>query len=452
MTLISDGTSEGVRHVTRSDTRTEVIAGITTFFTMSYIVIVNPTILSTTGTGMPFSGVLTATVLVCASMTLLMGLYAKLPYGVAPGMGLNAFFAYTIVLQEQVPWPVALGIVFWAGVLFLLVSVTRLRESIAMAIPDSLQVATAAGIGLLLTFIGLKNAGFVVDNPATLVGVGPLDYRAALTLLALGIIVWLKGRPWPAGGVRAAGESTENPLAFLASILAVTSVAWIGGWVSPPTQWLSAPDFSSVFLELDVVGALRLALVPTIVTMMMTDLFDSLSTFIGVAKASNLVDPDGRPLNLRRGLIVDSMATASAGLFGSSAGTAYVESIAGIRMGGRTGLTAIVTAICFLPCLFVAPLVASIPPYATSGVLIMVGVAMFQTVRSVDFHRLEVGVPAFAALILIPLTFSITQGILWGFILHVALFVAAGRHRDVTRGALALAAISALLLALEHMH
>ena len=445
-------TSERPREVTHRDNRTEFIAGVTTFFTMSYIVIVNPTILSTPGTGMPFTGVLTATVLVCATMTLLMGLYARLPYGVAPGMGLNAFFAYTVVLQQQVAWPVALGIVFWAGVLFLIVSATPLRESIAMAIPHSLRVATAAGIGLLLTFIGLKNAGFVVANPATLVGVGPLDHRSALCLLALGIIVWLRRRSWFGLRNRASGEVTENPLAFLASILVVTVIAWIGGWVSPPSSWLSAPDFSSVFLKLDVVGALHLALVPTIITVMMTDLFDSLSTFIGVAQASNLLDADGRPLHLRRGLIVDSMATASAGLFGSSPGTAYVESVAGIRMGGRTGLTAIVTAMCFLPCLFVAPLVAAIPPYATSAVLIMVGVAMFQTVRGVDFDRWEIGVPAFAALILIPLTFSITQGMLWGFILHAVLFVAAGRARELTHGALALAAVSAVLLALEHLH
>ena len=434
------------------DVRTEIIAGVTTFFTMSYIVIVNPSILSTAGTGMPFSGVLTATVLVCTTMTLLMGLYAKLPYGVAPGMGLNAFFAFTVILQQQVPWPVALGIVFWAGVLFLIISATPLRESIAMAIPHSLRIATAAGIGLLLTFIGLKNAGFVAGNPATLVGVGPLDYRSGLTLLALGIIVWLQRRRVPFLGGASPDPGNENPLAFLTSIFAVTAIAWIGGWVSPPTAWLSAPDFSSVFLKLDVVGALQLALVPTIVTLMMTDLFDSLSTFIGVAHAANLLDADGRPLNLRRGLIVDSMATASAGLFGSSPGTAYVESVAGIRMGGRTGLTAVVTAMCFLPCLFVAPLIAAIPPYATSAVLIMVGVAMFQTVRGIEFDRLEIGVPAFAALILIPLTFSITQGILWGFILHAVLFVVAGRRRELTYGASALAGISALLLALEHLH
>ena len=445
-------TSDRQPEVTTFDTRTEIIAGVTTFFTMSYIVIVNPSILSTSGTGLPFSGVLTGTVLVCATMTLLMGLYAKLPFGVAPGMGLNAFFAYTVVLQQQVPWPIALGIVFWAGVLFLLVSATRLRESIALAIPHSVRLATAAGIGLLLTFIGLRNAGFIAANPATIVGVGSLDYRAALTLLGLAIIVWLNERPVP--GLRGAGlgDRPENPLAFLASIFAVTLFAWIGGYVTPPESWLSTPDFSSVFLKLDVLGALQLVLVPTIITVMLTDLFDSVSTLMSVAEAANFLDAQGRPRNLRRGLIVDSVATAAAGLFGSSPGTAYVESVSGIRMGGRTGLTAVVTASCFLPCLFVAPVVAAIPPYATSAVLIMVGITMFRTVSAIEFDRWEIGIPAFVALILIPLTFSITQGILWGFILHVALFLAAGRRRDLTVGAFALAGVAVLLLALEHLH
>lgn len=414
----------------------EVIAGITTFFTMAYIVIVNPTILSTPGTGMPFSGVLTATVLVCSTMTLLMGLYAKLPFGVAPGMGLNAFFTYTIVLQAGVPWPVALGIIFWAGVLFLLVSTTPLREAIALAIPPSLRFATAAGLGLLLTFIGLQNAGFVAANPATLVGVGRLDHRAIVTLVGLCVIVWLTRR--------------GNPLAFLGSIFLCTAIAWIGGWVNPPTAWISAPDFSSVFFKLDVLGALKIALIPAIVTVMMTDLLDSLSTFIGVAQAADMLEEDGRPKNLRQGLIVDSLATLGAGLFGSSSGTAYVESIAGIRMGGRTGLTAVVTALCFLPCLFIAPLAAAVPPYATAAVLIMVGVAMFQTVTHIPFDRLEVAVPAFATLVLIPLTFSITQGMLWGFILFAALHLLSGRAREVSRMMWALALVSIGLLILEH--
>jgi AGZA family xanthine/uracil permease-like MFS transporter len=415
----------------------ELVAGVTTFFTMSYIVVVNPAILSTAGTGIPFSGALTATVLVCSTMTLLMGLYAKLPFGVAPGMGLNAFFTYSIILQGGVPWPVALGIIFWAGVLFLLVSTTPLREAIALAIPPSLRLATAGGIGLLLTFIGLQNAGFVAANPATIVGVGQLDHRSLIALVGLAIIVLLTRR--------------ASPLSFLASIFASTSIAWLGGWVETPATWFSRPDFSSVFFKLDVLGALKLALVPAIVTVMMTDLFDSLSTFIGVAHAADLLDADGRPRNLRKGLVVDALATLGAGLFGSSSGTAYVESIAGIRMGGRTGLTAVVTGLCFLPCLFIAPLAGAVPPYATAAVLIMVGVAMFQTVGQIPFERVEIGVPAFATLVLIPLTFSITQGILWGFILHAALHALSGRAREVSGAVWALAFVSTGLLLLEHL-
>ena len=414
----------------------EIVAGITTFLTMSYIVVVNPAILSTPGTGIPFSGALTATVLVCFTMTLLMGVYAKLPFGVAPGMGLNAFFTYTVIIGGSVAWPVALGIIFWAGVAFLLVSATPLRERIAMSFPVHLRAATAAGIGLLLAFIGLQNGGFVAANPATLVGVGPLDHRALFVLAGLIVSVWLARR--------------DNPLAYLAGIVLVTAGAWTFGYVAPPASWLSAPDFSSVFLKLDVWGALRLSLLPAMLTVMLTDLFDSLSTFIGVAQAANLVDENGQPKNLRQGLIVDSFATFGAALFGSSSGTAYVESIAGIRMGGRTGLTAVVTALCFLPCLFIAPIAAAIPNYATAAVLILVGVSMFQAVTRVPFDRLEIAVPAFATLILIPLTFSITQGILWGFILHAALHVVVGQARQVTAAAWGLAAVSIALLVIEH--
>ena len=414
----------------------EIVAGVTTFLTMAYIVVVNPAILSSPGTGIPFSGALTATVLVCFSMTLLMGLYARLPFGVAPGMGLNAFFTYTLIINGGVPWPIALGIIFWAGVVFLLISATPLRERIAMAIPPSLRSATAAGIGLLLTFIGLQNSGFIAANPATMVGVGPLDHRALLTLAALLISVWLSRR--------------DNPFAYLAGIAFVTAAAWLTGYVTPPASWFSAPDFSSVFFKLDIAGALKLSLVPAMITVMLTDLFDSLSTFIGVAQAANLVDEKGEPKNLRQGLIVDSFATLGAGLFGSSSGTAYVESIAGIRMGGRSGLTAVVMAFCFLPCLFIAPIAGAIPTYATSAVLILVGVSMFQAVTRVEFDRLEIAVPAFATLILIPLTFSITQGILWGFILHAALHAVAGRARDVAAPAWGLAVVGVALLIIEH--
>ena len=413
----------------------EAVAGVTTFFTMAYIVVVNPAILSD-GTGIPFSGALTATVLLAVSMTLLMGLYARLPFGVAPGMGLNAFFAYTLIVGQGIAWPVALGIIFWAGVLFLLASLTPIRELAALSIPESLRLASAAGIGLLLAFIGLQNAGFVGPNPATLVGVGPLDHRAVLCLVGLFVSVRL--------------SRAGNPLAYLAGIFVVTAAAWSGGWVEAPARWVSAPDFSSAFLRLDIPGALRWSLVPAIVTVLMTDLFDSLSTFIGVAHASGLTDEQGQPLRLKQGLVVDAWATLTAGLLGTSSGTAYVESIAGIRMGGRTGVTAVVTAICFVPCLFVAPLAAAVPNYATSPVLILVGVAMFGSVTRITFDRLEIAIPAFATLVLIPLTFSITQGILWGFVLHAMLFQLVGRGREVTLGAWGLAVVSAALLALEH--
>src|SRR5882672_6883627 len=410
----------------------DVVGGVTTFFTMAYIVVVNPGILSTPGTGMPFTGALTATVLVASSMTLLMGLYARLPFAVAPGMGLNAFFAFTIVLQAKVPWQTALGMVFWAGVLFLVVSATPLREHIALAIPPTLRSAAAAGIGLLLTFIGLRNAGLIVGDPSTLVRMGTLDYRAAFLLLGILVAAALMRR--------------NNPLAFLAAIFAVTALAWTLGYAKPPATLVSAPDFSSAFLALDVRGALKLALLPAIVAILFTDLFDSLSTFIGVAAASGLTDERGEPINLRRGLIVDAVATLTSGLAGTSPGTAYVESIAGIRMGGRSGRASVVTALCFLPCFFLGPLAAAVPAYATAAVLILVGALMFQSISTIDFSRLEDGVPAFVTIVLIPLTLSITQGILWGFLLQALLYLVAGRRRDVSVTMWLLAILSAGLL------
>jgi AGZA family xanthine/uracil permease-like MFS transporter len=220
--------------------------------------------------------------------------------------------------------------------------------------------------------------------------------------------------------------------------------------VEAPRQLFSTPDFSSAFLQLDIAGALHWSLVPAIVTVLMTYLFDSLSTFIGVAHAAQLTDERGQPLRLREGLIVDAWATLTAGLVGTSSGTAYVESVAGIRMGGRSGMAAVVTALCFVPCLFIGPLVAAVPNYATAPVLILVGVAMFAAVTRIPFDRIEVAVPAFVTLVLIPLTFSITQGILWGFVLHALLHQLVGRARDVTLGAWILAVVSAALLALEH--
>ena len=416
--------------------RTEAIAGVTTFFTMAYIVVVNPTILSTPGTGMAFSGVLTATVLVCFTMTLLMGLYAKLPFAVAPGMGINAFFTFTIILTQKVWWQTALGIVFWAGVLFLLISVTPIRETIAKAIPAELRIGTAAGIGILLTFIGLKNAGLITSDPVTFVKLGTLGTQTLLAILGLIVTLILVIR--------------RSALAYLAGIFVVTVVAWAAGHIKAPETFFSAPDFQTVFLKLDIWGALKLSLLPAIIGILFTDLFDSISTFIGVAHAADMLDADGNPRNLRQGLIVDSVATFGAGLAGTSSGTAYIESIAGINSGGRTGMTSVFTALCFLPCFFLAPLAGMVPVYATAPVLVLVGAAMFKSINHIDFGKIEEGLPAFLTIILIPLTFSITQGILWGFISHVGLYLIVGRRREIHPVMYVLALVAIGLLLLEH--
>ena len=420
----------------KPNVRTEAVAGVTTFFTMAYIVVVNPAILSTAGTGMSFSGVLTATVLVCFTMTLLMGLYAKLPFAVAPGMGINAFFTFTIILTRQVPWQVALGIIFWAGVLFLLVSLTPVRETIARAIPKGLRIATATGIGIFLTFIGLKNAGLITSDPVTFVKLGTLGREALLAILGLAVIVWLL--------------KMKSSLAFLAGIFLVTLISWLTGLVKAPANFFSAPDFGSVFLKLDILGALKLSLLPAIISILFTDLFDSISTFIGVSQASGMLDKEGNPKNLRQGLIVDAWATLGAGLAGTSSGTAYIESVAGIQAGGRTGLTSVFTALCFLPCFFLAPLAGMVPLYATAPVLILVGASMFASVAGLSFARMEDRLPPFLTIILIPLTFSITQGILWGFISHTALYLMAGRRKEIHPVMYALALVSVGLLVLEH--
>jgi AGZA family xanthine/uracil permease-like MFS transporter len=421
---------------TPANIRNEAIAGITTFFTMSYIVIVNPSILSTPGTGIAFSGALTATVLVCFTMTLLMGIYAKLPFGVAPGMGINAFFTFTIILTQGVWWQVALGIIFWAGVIFLLISVTPVRETIAKAIPSELRIGTAAGIGIFLTFIGFKNAGLITGDPVTLVKLGRLDEKTLIAIVGMAVIVFLLIR----------GSS----LAYLAGIFVVTVLALLRGHITAPPQLFSTPDFHTVFLKLDILGALKLSLLPAIVAILFTDLFDSISTFMGVSHAAGLLDEEGNPKNLRKGLIVDSVATFGAGVAGTSSGTAYIESIAGINVGGRTGLTAVFTALCFLPCFFLAPLAGMVPVYATAPVLVLVGAAMFKSVAAINFIKIEEGLPAFLTIILIPLTFSITQGILWGFISHVGLYLIVGRRKEIHPVMYVLALIAVGLLLLEH--
>lgn len=337
----------------------DLLGGLTTFLTMAYILFVNPAILSTQGSGMAFSGVLTATVLLCFTMTLLMGLYAKLPFAVAPGMGINAFFTFSLVLGRHIPFTAALGIVFWAGVLFLVISVTSVRVRIAQAIPPNVRVGAAIGIGLFLTFIGLKNAGLVQSDPATFVKLGSIGGEQELSLFGLFLIVVLMQK--------------RVPGAFLLSIFAVTALALYFGVTKPPSSWFEAPDFKSVFLKMDPVAALSPAYFSAMVAILFTDLFDSISTFVGVAQATKLVEKNGDAKNLREGLIVDAWATLTAGVFGTSSGTAFIESAAGIEAGGRTGFASVVTAFLFLPFLFLAPLAGMIPACATAPVLVVVG-------------------------------------------------------------------------------
>lgn len=423
-----------MKNLKKSEMKNALVGGVTTFFTMAYIVVVNPAILSTAGTGMPFNAVLTATVLLAFSMSLLMGLYAKLPFAVAPGMGINAFFTYTLVLGYGIHWSVALGMVFWAGVLFLLASITPLRVKIAEAIPETLRSASAAGIGLFLTFIGLKNLGLVQADPVTFVKAGTLTAKTAVGIFGMGLSLFLFRK--------------KNPLAFLVGILAVTLFSLLVGWVSFPKTFFSKPDFTSLLFKLDVWGALKLSFLPAILSVFFTDLFDSISTFVGVSQATGLLEKNGQPKNLKQGLVVDALATVSAGLLGTSSGTAYIESAAGIEAGGRTGASAVVTALCFLPCLFIAPLAGMVPEIATAPVLVIVGALLFRSIKSLPLEKLEDAVPAFLTIALIPLTFSITQGILWGFVSHVVLYVLAGRRREINAMLWVIAAISVGLLAM----
>jgi AGZA family xanthine/uracil permease-like MFS transporter len=276
----------------------------------------------------------------------------------------------------------------------------------------------------------------IAADPVTFVKLGTLGLPALLTILATALSVWLVAR--------------KSAFAFLAGILFATLLGWLFGLVKAPASFFSAPDFQTVFLKLDILGALKLSLLPAIIAILFTDLFDSISTFIGVAHAADLLDENGHPRNLKQGLIVDSFATLGAGLAGTSSGTAYIESVAGINMGGRTGLTSVFTALCFLPCFFLAPLAGMVPAYATASVLILVGASMFRSVSQVSFAKIEEGLPAFLTIILIPLTFSITQGILWGFISHVGMYWLVGRRREIHPVMYVLALISVGLLLLEH--
>ncbi|WP_205510543.1 NCS2 family permease [Longitalea arenae] len=402
---------------------TEIIAGTSSFLATSYIIVVNPSVLSQAG--MPFSGVLTATVLVSFFSSLMMGLYAKNPVLVAPGMGLNAFFTFSAVIGMKVPWPVALGAVFWSGIIFLILSAFNIRTYIVRAIPRPLRYAIAAGIGLFITLIGLVNAGFIVHHPATIVGIGKLHptlltFLAGLLFTAVLVIRQVKG-------------------AILIGIVFTTLAALpLGRWwateTAPLIHWkglFAAPDFSLV-LKLDLVNSLQWSVVPVIFAFVFTDMFDSLSTLVGLSEAANLLDENGEPRNIKPALITDAVATTLAGLVGSSPGTAYIESAVGIKEGGRTGLTAITGAILFLPFLFLAPLLSVVPAIATAPALVLVGVFMVQPVTKINWLQLDEAIPAFLAMVIIPFAYSITQGIIWGFLSWTAIKLIIGKRKDIS--------------------
>ncbi|WP_114783088.1 NCS2 family permease [Botryobacter ruber] len=424
-----------------STLHTEIIAGLSSFLATAYIIVVNPSILSQAG--MPFSGVLTATILVSFFSSLMMGLYARNPILVAPGMGLNAFFTYSAVLGMKVPWQVALGAVFWSGVAFLVLSLFNVRTLIVLSIPRPLRSAIAAGIGLFITLIGFINAGFIIHNPATIVGISPLN--PALITFLVGLLV------------TATLVTRQVKGAILLGILFTTLAAYpLGRWwgvdeataAAPLVNWqgaFSTPDFSLLF-ELDLANSFQLAIVPVIFAFVFTDMFDSVSTFVGLAEAANLLDEEGEPRNIKRSLLTDAVATTLAGLVGSSPGTAYIESAVGIEAGGRTGLTAVVGAFLFLPFLFVAPLLSIIPAIATAPALVLVGVFMIRPVTKINWQQLDEGIPAFLAMVLIPFTYSISQGIIWGFLSYTAIKLVTGKSSEIRIGLLVIDAICILAL------
>lgn len=408
----------------------EVLAGISSFLATVYIVAVNPAILS--ASGMPFNAVVTSTVLVCFFGSLMMGIYAKNPIVVAPGMGMNAFFTYTAVLGMGLTYQQALGAVFWAGVLFLVLSIFNIREGVVKAIPKPIRHAVAAGIGLFICFIGFQNAHFVVANPATLVSLASLKDPHTLTFLA-GLLF------------TAALLVRKVNGAIIIGIIFTTILAYpIGRWwgdaaaynfgsptVVNYTGFFSWPDFSLLF-QADLVGSLKYSFLPIIFVFAFTDLFDSLSTFVGLSEASGLTDENGEPKNLKESLITDSAATLFAGLVGSSPGTAFIESSVGISQGGKTGQTAIIAAFLFLPLMFLSPLVSLVPSVASSIALVLVGTFMLSPINKINWKDLSEGIPCFLALVLIPFTFSITQGIVFGLLAWTVLKFFSNKKSEIS--------------------
>ncbi|WP_330924763.1 NCS2 family permease [Candidatus Sororendozoicomonas aggregata] len=416
-----------------SDIKTEVIAGLTTFLTMVYIIFVNPNMLASTG--MDQGAVFVATCLAAALGSLVMGLYANYPIALAPGLGLMAFFSFTVVGQMGYSWQVALGAVFLSGCSFFLLSIFKIREWIINSIPVSLRAGIAAGVGLFLGFIALQSAGIVVDNPGTLVTLGDMaTWPAMMTALGTLLIVALYSR--------------NITGAVIIGILAVTVVSVLAGKVefngviSPP------PSIAPTFMAMDLSGAFEVGLISIVFSFLFVDLFETSATLIAVAQKGKLLDKDNKLPHLGRAMMADSVASMAGAGLGSSTTTSYAESIAGILAGGRTGLTAVVVGLLFLACLFISPLASIVPPYATAPALMFVAVLMTHSLVHIDWDDITEAAPVVIAAVSIPLSFSIATGIAFGFIAYTGIKLLSGRYQEVSPTMYILFVLSLLKLAI----
>ena len=400
--------------------RIELFAGLTTFLTMAYIVVVNPMILG--AAGMPVAGVAVATCLSAGIGSILMGLLSNYPLALAPGMGLNAYFTYTVVKTMGLPWQVALGCVFLSAVLFLVLTLAGVRQLIMNAIPRSLFAAVSGGIGLFIAFIGLKNAGIIVATPGTTVGLGNLT-AATPALAVLGLLVI------------AAMQARSIKGAMLFGILSVAGVAWILGLARFTPSSFHLADLSSTAFRLnipaalDLKGGVGLSLVEIVFVFLFVDLFDNVGTLMAVTKRAGLTSPDGTVPRMKRILLADSISMLVGALVGTSPVTSYIESTSGVAVGGRTGLTSVTVGLLFLCTLFVAPLVQAIPGVATAPALILVGAMMMGALAEVQWHEPGEAIPAFLTAIMIPLSYSIANGLAFGIVSHAVLKLVRGQAR-----------------------
>ncbi len=395
---------------------TEVIAGVTTFLTMAYIIFVNADILA--NTGMDKVALIVVTCLVSGVVTILTGVITRSPIAMAPGMGLNAFFAYTLVLGQKVPWEIALGIVFISGFVFLVLTLAGLRQRIVEAIPHDLLSAIAVGIGVFIAFIGLQNMGLVVGNPITLVAAGALKRPVLIGLGGLLVMLILEMK-------RVKGS-------LLIGILAATVASIVAGdTVLPEKFWAFELNISPIFLKIDILGALKVAFIAPIFTLMFMDMFDSIGSILGLAQEADMVDKDGKIPMLDRLLVVDAAATMFGAVCGTSTTTTYIESASGIACGGRTGLTSVVTGALFLLAIIFVPVLAIVPSCATAPALIMVGFFMMKNIQKINFKNLEIGFPSFIIIILIALTFSISTGLAFGFLSYTLIKLFQGKWAEI---------------------